>query len=171
MRLFLLLLFSFYSLNEAIGKPASLLDSNLKKTYMALLEQAADFHKIIETNQNKKALKEEIQETQEIIAKIYKQLSSVEQLHHKIHSHKLLRSLEEQLSLMNNDSLNEKAEIRNRKKLFNSFFELAQVYDLKKDMKNKIFYCPKDKSLWFQASGKAKNPINPQHKRCGRQLL
>ena len=171
MKLFVFLLFLFYFPAGAANKPVFPLDTDLKESYITLLEKAADFHTIIETNQDEKILKKEIQETQEIIAKLYKQLSSVEKLHHKIHSHKLLKSIEEQLILMDNSSLNKKAEIRNRKKFFNSFFELAQVYDLKKDMKNKIFYCSKDKSLWFQESGKAKNPINPHHKHCGRQLL
>lgn len=168
--LLLLLFLSPFSLGASI-KPVSPLDTNLKESYITLLEKAKDFHKIIETKQGEQALQKEIQETQEIIAKLYTQLASVDRLHHRIHSHKLLKSIEEQLLLMSNPSLGKSAEIRNRKRFFNAFFELAEVYDLKKDIKDKLFYCPKDKSLWFQESGKAKNPINPNHKHCGRRLL
>ena len=171
MRFWAVFLFLFPLLLGAISQPLLTLDTKLKKSYTELLEKAADFHKVIEGQPDRKRLEKEIQETQEIIARIYTQLSSVVEFHHKIHSYKLLKSIEEQLTLLQNSSLNKTAEIRNRKRFFNSFFELAQVYNLKKDMKNKLFYCPKDKSLWFQESGKAKNPINPQYKYCGRQLL
>ena len=153
------------------SKSSFKLNPQLKENYLSLLGQAADFHKVIDQG-DKKAIQAKIKETQEIIAKLYKQVLSVSQFHHKIHSYKLLKSIEEQLAAMRfNSSLDKNREKKNIKKLFNSFFELAQVYDLTKDMKDKIFYCSRDKSLWFQESGKAKNPINLNYKSCGRPIL
>ena len=80
--------------------------------------------------------------------------------------------MEEQLALINQgNNLKESQKRRVVKKLFNSFFELAQVYDLTKDMKAKIFYCPLDKSLWFQTDKIAQNPINSNYKNCATQIL
>ena len=166
---FFLFLFHFHLF--AVNKPAFQLAPQLKKGYLALLKQATDFHKVIDQG-DKKAIQEEIKETQEIIAKLYRQIASIPQFHHRIHSYKLLKSVEEQLSVLHfNSSLNKEKDKKNIKRLFNSFFELAQVYDLKKDMKNKMFYCSKDKSLWFQEKGRAKNPISPDYKNCGRLIL
>ena len=163
-----ILFLSFFYVSLAWAKPALKLDSQLKKHYLVLLEQAVDFHKAVSQG-SAQAIQTEIKETQEIIAKLNRQIPSVSQFHHRIHSHKLLKSIEEQLTaLRRQEPLEEK---RNVKKLFNSFFELAQVYDLKKDIKAKIFYCSKDKSLWFQKGGKANNPISPHYKNCGRIIL
>lgn len=154
-----------------ISKPAFKLEPELKRNYVSLLNQANDFHKVIATG-DAEAIQVEIKETQEIIAKLYKQILSVSELHHKIHSHKLLKSIEEQLAVMHSrNSLDESGKKKNIKKLFNSFFELAQVYDLTKDIKGKILYCSRDRSLWFQESGKANNPITPSYKNCGRSIL
>ena len=147
------------------------LDPKLKAHYLTLLRQAGDFHKVIAKG-DQRGLRAEIKETQEIIAKLYKQILSVPQFHHQIHSHKLLKSIEEQLAIMHfNNSLNESGKKKNMKKLFNSFFELAQVYNLTEDMEDKILYCSKDRSLWFQKGGKAENPISPGYKNCGRSIL
>lgn len=152
-------------------KPGFQLDSQLKGKYLTLLNQAADFHKAMEEG-DKKAVQMKIKETQEIIARLYSQILSISHFHHRIHSHKLLKSMEEQLSIIHsNNSENEKREKKSVKKLFNSFFELAQVYGLSKDIEDKIFYCSRDRSLWFQKNGKAKNPISPLYKACGRQIL
>lgn len=165
-----LLLLLYLSVLAAGGQTLKL-DATLKESYLTLLGQATELHKVI-TQENKNAIQGEIKETQEIIAKLYKQILSVPQFHHRIHSHKLLKSIEEQLAVMHlNSSLDKEKEKKNIKKLFNSFFELAQVYDLKEDIKDKVFYCSKDKSLWFQEGGKAKNPINPSYKNCGRLIL
>ena len=167
--IFLLLLFHFpvFSINKTTLK----LKPNLKKSYLDLLNQAADFHKGIAQG-DEKIIQKEIRETQQIIAKLYRQISSIPTFHHRIHSHKLLKSIEEQLDVLHfNSSLSKDREKKGVKKLFNSFFELAQVYDLTKDMKDKMFYCPRDKSLWFQEKGKAQNPINLNYKNCGRLVL
>ena len=163
----LFLLFPIYAADKQVFK----LDPNLKEAYLTLLKQATDFHEAI-ARDDAQAIQREIRETQEIIAKLYRQITSIPQFHHRIHSYKLLKSVEEQLAIMKfNNSLDKRKEKKHVKKLFNSFFELAQVYDLRKDMKNKMFYCSKDKSLWFQAEGKAKNPISPSYKNCGRLIL
>lgn len=171
MKFLICLLFLFPLSVFSIKKQALELAPGLKENYLALLKQATDFHEVI-IDGDKNAIQREIKETQEIIAKLYRQLSSIPKFHHRIHSHKLLKSIEEQLAVMDvTNSLNKENETKDIKRLFNSFFELAQVYDLKKDMKNKIFYCSKDKSLWFQENGKAKNPVNPNYKNCGRLIL
>ncbi len=152
-------------------KTAFKLDPRLKEAYLALLEQAGDFHKALDKG-SAPAIQKKIKDIQEIIAKLYKQISSVPQFHHKIHSYKLLKSIEEQMAVIHfNSRLDKRKERKNIKKLFNSFFELAQVYNLTKDIKDKVFYCSRDKSLWFQKSGLAKNPVSSSHKNCGRLIL
>ncbi len=147
------------------------LEPLMRMNYLKLLEQAADFHKTL-LNGDSQAIQTEIAETQEIISRLNRQISLVPQFHHRIHSHRLFRSIEEQLAVIYfNSSLDEKQKKRNVKKLFNSFFELAQVYGLTRDMKDKMFYCAKDKSLWFQESGLANNPINPAYKNCGQEMV
>ena len=169
--LILFLAVFYFPAFSATNKQTFKLNPNLKGNYLALLEQAADFHNVIAKGDTK-AIQTEIKETQEIIAKLYRQILSVPQFHHRIHSHKLLKSIEEQLAIIHSNSFaNQNGKKKNVKKLFNSFFELAQVYDLTKDMKDKIFYCSRDKSLWFQTSGKAKNPISLSYKNCGRPVL
>ena len=153
------------------NKNKTKLNPQLKSAYLKLLNQASDFHKAISLG-DKKNIQTEIKETQEIIAELYRKSSFLPEFHFRIHSHKLLKSIEEQLSMITHSHMlkdsNEKKAV---KKLFNSFFELAQVYDLTKDMKARVFYCGKDKSLWFQTDKKAHNPINPSYKNCATQVL
>ena len=170
MRFFLFFFISFPALTMA-DKTKQKLNPQLKSSYLKLLDQASDFHKAIRLG-NKKDIQKEIKDTQEIIAELYRKNSSLSEFHFRIHSHKLLKSIEEQLSMItHNNSLKENQEKKVVKKLFNSFFELAQVYDLTKEMKAKVFYCGKDKSLWFQSDKKAQNPINPGYKNCATQVL
>jgi len=167
---YIIFLFLFPCLSLAKQVPLQL-DTKLKRQYVYLLNQAADFHKAI-TKKDKKAVQNEIKETQEIITGLYRGIASVSEFHHKIHSHKLLKSIEERLELIQNAQFkNTRSEQKNFKKLFNSFFELAQVYNLTPEMKDKIYYCSRDKSLWFQKSGKTNNPINSTLKNCGQSIL
>ena len=171
----LLLLLSLALFSAQGAKPASvfLTDSGLKKSYLDLLKQAGDFHTAL-AKKDQKAIQKEIRETQEIIARLNRKIGASPFLPHSIHSHKLLNAIEEQLAgLRFNKALNKapEREKKNIKKLFNSFFELAQVYNLKDDIKNKVFYCAKDKSLWFQSEGKAQNPISSHYKNCGQRIL
>lgn len=170
-KLFLLLLILGYGPLLSYAKPVLELDSQVKKSYLNLLEQATDLHKVI-VEKDDQALKTEIQETQAIIARLYSQISSMSQFHHRIYSHKILKAIEDKLAVLDlNDISHQNGKNTNLKKLFNSFYELARVYDLKKDIKAKGFYCSRDKSVWFQKAGKANNPINPNHKTCGRVIL
>lgn len=49
-----------------------------------------------------------------------------------------------------------------RASLQNGFRQLVQVAQVFKLNKYRIFFCPKDKSVWLQRAAVAKNPINPQ---------
>ena len=168
MKLILLLLIS---LGAMAAKNKTKLNPELKNSYLKLLNQAGGFHKAISEG-DQTALQKETKETQEIIAELYRKSSALTEFHFRIHSHKLLKSIEEQLAMINRkDLLKENQEKKAAKKLFNSFFELAQVYDLTKDMKDRVFYCVKDKSLWFQTDKKAQNPINPDYKNCAAPIL
>jgi len=45
---------------------------------------------------------------------------------------------------------------------------LAQAYQLDK---YKVFFCPKDKSIWLQRSSKPQNPVNPgTYGKCGKPV-
>lgn len=143
------------------------LDPQIKSAYLKLLEQAPEFHSALKEG-NKKNLQTEINKTQEIIAQLYQKNSSLLEFHHRIHSYKLLSKLEEQLASLESQSKPNKKNIKN---LFRSFFELAKVYDLSKEMKGSLFYCKKDKSFWIQSDSTAYNPINSNHINCGRMIL
>lgn len=170
MRLFLLFFVSFSNLTLA-DKSKLKLEPQLKSAYLKLLNQAGDFHKAISLG-DKKQIQREVKETQEIIAELYSKSASLQEFHFRIHSHKLLKTIEEQLSTITQGPLLKGQQEKKRiKHLFNSFFELAQVYDLTKDMNAKMFYCGKDKSLWFQTAKKPQNPINPDYKNCAAQIL
>lgn len=65
-----------------------------------------------------------------------------------------------------------KASGSNRQTLFQHAFSqlvlIAQVYQLEPF---KIFFCPKDKSVWLQRSSKPQNPVNPEtYGTCGKQV-
>ena len=171
MKLFWLIFLIFPCLSLANKNNKLELKPQLKNAYLKLLNQASDFHTAISL-ENKDQIQKEIKETQEIIAELYSKSASLEEFHFRIHSHKLLKAIEEQLSTMTQGPLLKKhQEKKVVKKLFNSFFELAKVYDLTKDMNAKMFYCVKDRSLWFQTDKKAQNPISPDYKNCATQIL
>ncbi|MGE0764579.1 MAG: hypothetical protein AB7N80_14990 [Bdellovibrionales bacterium] len=51
-------------------------------------------------------------------------------------------------------------------KTFHQLVLIAQVYQLEP---YKIFFCPKDKSVWLQKGSKPQNPINPEtYGNCGK---
>ena len=159
--------FSFGSIRQ---KPFHL-DPPLRQDFLSLLGKAKDFHSAFERG-DRQALRKEAEQTRKIIQDLHIRILSVPHFQQRIHSHRLLRSLEEQLAvipLQKKDA--SRGQRRRVKKFFNSFFELAYVYDLKKEVKDQIFYCPKDKSAWFQSGGKPKNPVSPGYKNCGRRLL
>ena len=143
------------------------LEPQVKSSYLKLLEQASDFHSAFKKG-NKQAIQDEVKETQEIIAQLYQKNSSLLEFHHRIHSYKLLSKIEEQLTSLQSQNTPDKKNVKN---LFLSFFELAKVYDLSKEMKGSLFYCKKDKSLWIQSESKAHNPINSHFSSCGRTIL
>lgn len=54
-------------------------------------------------------------------------------------------------------------------KVFRQFVLLAQMYQLDPF---KIFFCPKDRSVWLQESSKPQNPVNPDtYGDCGKMVL
>ena len=93
-------------------------------------------------------------------------------MHQRLHAYKALKSIEERISVLESQGV-QKQRGKNKvvKKIFNSFFELAEVYDLRSDFKKQIFYCRTDKSTWFQEGKKASNPISPNLKNCGQRLF
>jgi hypothetical protein len=53
-------------------------------------------------------------------------------------------------------------------KAFKQMVTLSQAYQLES---YKMFFCPKDKSIWLQRGSKPQNPINPgTHGNCGKQV-
>ncbi len=161
--------FLFFSCNafSSIPKKSFQLKPQLKQNFVDLVSKAKDFHKVIQEGWDSQSLQKESVITKQIIKDLYTQVSSIPHLHQRLHSYKLLQSIEENLAVLQSQGVNNQRVI---KKFFNSFFELAQVYDLKKDKVGKIFYCSQDKSTWFQSGNKPNNPINPHYKNCGQRL-
>ena len=148
------------------------LEPPLKRDVLDLLGKAKDFHSAFERGDSA-ALQREAERTRQIIRKVYAQILFVPHFQQRIHAHRLLRAMEDQLSPL---SLQKAAggppgRRRRVKKLFGSFFELAHVYGLKGEMEGQMFYCPKDKSAWIQSGGKPRNPVSSGYKNCGRRLL
>ena len=142
----------------------------LQQDFSNLVGKASDFHKAFQ-KEDIKGIKNEIAETKKIIQKLYGQLPKISQVQQRIHSHKVLKSLEEQLEMMKfQDSFYKSQKNKHIKKLFSIFFELAHVYGFKNKVKNRVFYCHRDKSVWFQSERNPKNPVNPSYKNCGRQI-
>lgn len=159
-----------YTFSAVSKRSMSLQNSRLKQDYLNVLNQASVFYKLTNKKQN---IKKEIKKTKKLIDKLRNRIEQASSLpiQHKIHSYKLLNSIKKQLVIMQfNTQSNAFSEIKRKKKFFNTFFELAQVYNLKQDMKHKIFYCAKDKSLWIQESNVAKNIINSSLKNCGQKI-
>jgi len=166
MRIFFLSLFIVFT-SQSFARKKPELHPEVKASYLKLLEQAPKIHEALKAK-DKKILQTEITKTQEIIPRLY-QKNSYLQIHHRIHSFKLLAHLEEQLNSLEAQSTPNKKNVRN---LFHSFFELASVYNLNKEMKGSLFYCGKDKSHWIQsANSKVYNPIHSRDSSCGRTIL
>lgn len=147
-----------------------------KQNFVKLLNKAKDFHEAIKNSDAPQNLQKEADATKKIIAKLYTQIPSMPHMHQKLHAYKLLQSLEENISVL--AIQNKTAGLSNKprsnrviKKMFKSFFELAEVYNLKNEVKDEIFYCSLDKSIWFQKKGKAINPVSFRFKQCGKKLL
>ncbi len=163
----LLCLFISYSAFSSIPKRHFQLKAKLKQDFVALVSKAKDFHKVLQEGGDKKSLQKESLATEKIIKGLYTQVLTIPHLHQRLYSYKLLQSIEENLAVLKSQGVNNKRVI---KKFFNSFFELTQVYNLKKDIAGKVFYCFQDKSTWFQSGNKPKNPINPHYKNCGQRI-
>ncbi len=180
------------------GQPKAFhLPPPLKRDFLNLLEKAKDFHSAFERG-SAGAFRREAGETRKIIQRLKAKIVFIPHLQQRIHSHRLLSSIEEQLSQLSSQKpaggrqsgrdssrtarpqaisqsisreMSQRGQSRRVKKLFGAFFELAHVYGLKDEMKSQAFYCPKDKTAWFQSGGKPQNPANPALRHCGRQLL
>ena len=143
---------------------------DLEQKLSHLVQKASDFHDAFQKKQPQ-AIQNEIKQTQIIIKDLYGQLYKIPQIQQRIHTHKVLSSLRSQLEIMKfADTTYKSQKSKHIKKLFSSFFEITHVYDLKNKTKNRVFYCRKDKSIWFQSKKDPKNPVNPNLKNCGRQI-
>ena len=98
MSFFILFFMAFPNLALA-NKNKIKFDPQLKQAYLKLLNQASDFHKAIMLK-DKNQIQKEIRETQEIIAGLYITSTTMQEFHFRIHSHKLLKAIEEQLTKM-----------------------------------------------------------------------
>ncbi|MBC6415012.1 MAG: hypothetical protein GDA46_01280 [Bdellovibrionales bacterium] len=158
---YLLSFFLFFSL---ISKAENELDPKIRASYLKLLKKASHFHQALK-NKNPESIQSQIKETQKIIVQIH-QHSPQLKFQQRIHSYKLLSNLEEQLTSLKSQKEPQKKTV---KKLFASFFELANVYSLNKYLKGNFFYCNQDRSLWLQRDSKVHNPIN-SNVRCGQAI-
>lgn len=142
----------------------------LEKGVSELINKAPDFHIAFEKDDYEK-LKETIAETQSIIRKLHALTPQISQVQKRIYFYKVLNSLDSQLEVIKfSDDSYQSQKSKHIKKLFGSFFEIAHVYKLKKKSDRYVFYCRKDKSLWFQSSKNPKNPVNPRLQNCGRRI-
>lgn len=84
----------------------------------------------------------------------------------KIHLDKLLKSAKSDLEKSQMSSGKERKD--SLKSAFHQIVTIVKTYKLES---YKIFFCPKDRSVWIQKSWKAKNPINPKkYGSCGRPV-
>ncbi len=58
---------------------------------------------------------------------------------------------------------------KRRESLKQAFRQLVQIAKIYKLDRYRVFFCPKDKSVWIQKSRKPQNPIHPvKYGKCGR---
>ena len=163
------LLFVFCLLSSfSFARPK--LDDNLKKSYIALINESSDLHRAVIDNKPEE-FRKEIEELQNLTARLIRQITNNSSIHHQIHAYKVLEAIEEQVAILRTgDKEKSLSKTKNMKRLFYSFSELALAYDLKKEVKGKMFYCSTDKSMWFQGKGPTRNPSSLKHRNCGQAI-
>lgn len=160
--IFLLLFLSLPSFSK--------IDEDLKKSYIELINSSSDLHQAV-IEEKPEEFQEKIKDLQGLTARVIRKLSASSAIHHQIHAHKVLQAIEEQVVILQTGDQKESLSKRkNMKKLFHSFSELALAYDLKKEVKPKMFFCSRDKSMWFQKEGPTKNPVTQSLRNCGRRI-
>ena len=144
---------------------------SLKTELSRLLDKAPDLHNAFQKG-DPDMIRREVLLTQGIIKDLYgKVLHNIPHLQRRTHALRLLKAIEGQLEALSFQDLSsgETAEKHHRKRLFNSFVELARVYNLENTEKQ-AFYCHLDKSAWIQSGSRPENPVSPHHKNCGRRV-
>ena len=146
------------------------LSFDLREGLTSLLDKAPDLHSAFQ-KQDRSLIRSEVRATQRIIKTLYGRILNITHLQQRGHVFRLLKAIEEQLEIIHfQDRAYMQDEKKHKKRLFNSFVELARVYSLKSREKQ-AFYCHLDQSAWIQQSGsKPLNPVNPHYKNCGRKI-
>jgi len=81
----------------------------------------------------------------------------------RTHLLKILLAAREHLVMTQNQNGEKRS--KSLKGAFGQLVQIVKVFDLDK---YRVFFCPKDNSVWLQKSWKAKNPIHPiKFKSCG----
>jgi len=82
----------------------------------------------------------------------------------RTHLNKMLRAAKSGVEMTKNTAGEDRK--KNLQKAMKQIVQIAQLYDLDR---YKVFFCPKDRSVWLQKSWKAKNPIHPKlYAKCGK---
>ena len=145
------------------------LSFSVKEGFATLLDKAPDLHRAFQ-KQDQSLIRSEIQATQKIVKTLYGRILNMTHLQQRGHAFRLLKAIEEQLEIIRfQDASYKQDEKKYKKRLFNSFVELARVYGLKNTEKQ-AFYCHLDQSAWIQSGSKPLNPVNPHYKNCGRKI-
>ena len=165
-RIFLFSLCLFFQ--SGIGE--TLLQKPLRKDLALLLNKASDLHQSFQ-KKNQKEMEKQLNQTQKIIKKLYGKILNIEHLQQRDHASRLLKKMEDQLEVIQfRDASYKRIEKTHKQKLFRSFIELAQVYNLKEFTKEQAFFCSVDRSTWIQSSSQPQNPITPHLKNCGKRI-
>lgn len=142
---------------------------SIKEELVPLIDKAPDLHDAFQ-KKDQNLIRLEINATQRIIKTLYGRILNMTHLQQRGHAFRLLKALEEQLeSIRFQDMSYELDEKKYKKRLFNSFVELARVYGLR-NTERQAFYCHLDQSAWIQSGSKPLNPVNPHYKNCGRRI-
>lgn len=139
------------------------LDSVLKKELNNVLKATDELHEAC-FNQDEPLISAKLRLTIKAIESANKKIVYAD--NQKIHIDKLLKSTKSDLEMFQMSKGRERQD--SLKSAFHQIVTLVKTYKLDS---YKIFFCPKDKSVWIQKGWKAKNPINPEkYGSCGRPV-
>lgn len=148
---------------QIVQKQIKIENEDIKKELNTLLEKVNELHSVCYKREEQKfptALKAVINH----IDRARDKAAKAER--YSAHILKILNASKEQLEMAQVAGGNGSDRKRYLKEGFKQLTQLPTTFDLDQ---YRVFFCTKDKAVWFQKSWQAKNPIHPRlYKNCGK---
>jgi hypothetical protein len=161
-RLIFLIVFLYPFTNWASKTyPRMPLNAQLKAELNNVLKAASEMHGAF-FEQNEQKIEQSVEQVLVSIEQANRKTSLAEG--QRPHLQKMLDSTRNQMNSLRNSSGPDRTE--SLKGAMEQLVLIARTYDLDR---YKIFFCPKDRSVWLQKAVKAQNPIHPKlYASCGK---